>query len=449
MHNSYTTTLLQILGSLLTKSMGEDERDILLYQLVQIKKAVPELIDTVININPSNDDGLLLVLGALAKNNDHDIQTVVVGELLRRLDTAKSSTNNTDLIILLNYALGNTGSRLAIDALLSSLGHNDTDTQISVIRGLGVHLDQLVVQKALITLLNGTKEDNVLEEVIVVLKDAYGNKILVNPSEGLLDTIVKTAVRLENPNLYELLIKYLTLVGTDGAQQHINTIRQQLNYGQVVRDKVSDNARIKRGSDWDESNSDYNLIASYYQRRNDVTDYPYHKGYLWEKTFGISDLNMKIATGTFVGGYWRDYTKRLKLYTKAVVRANVLGYSFHIADIESSDRTSGSRLYHRVYVKLGSTVFLNVNSQHTVCTSSSGTLFSRDYTVFSKRYPVFVYITTIWFTLKGIVSVQLDGGRCVCPLEVKACANLVPSLSLTVKGGASASLAVSIANCLK
>ena len=114
----------------------------MLHQLAQISNAGHELVDTVININPSNDDDLLLVLGALARNNDHAIQTVVVDELLRRLDTVKSSTNNTDLIILLNYALGNTGSKLAINALLSSLDHDDIDTQVSVIRGLGVHLDQ-------------------------------------------------------------------------------------------------------------------------------------------------------------------------------------------------------------------------------------------------------------------------------------------------------------------
>jgi len=39
------------------------------------------------------------------------------------------------------------------------------------------------------------------------------------------------------------------------------------------------------------------------------------------------------------------------MYTNAVARANVLGYSFDVADIEFSDRTSGTTLYHRVYFK--------------------------------------------------------------------------------------------------
>ena len=133
------------------------------------------------------------------------------------------------MIILLNYALGNTGSKLAINALLSGLDHDDIDAQVSVIRGLGVHLKQLEVQQALMILLNGTEEDKILEEALVIFKEALDNKILVSPSGHLLDTIVKTAVKLENPNLYELLIQYLTLVGTDGAQQHIYTLKRQHN----------------------------------------------------------------------------------------------------------------------------------------------------------------------------------------------------------------------------
>jgi len=426
--------------------MGEDERDILLHQLAQINNAGPELVDTVININPSNDNDLLLVLGALARNNDHAIQSVVVGELLRRLNTVKSSTNNTELIILLNYALGNTGSKLAIDALLSSLDNEDIDTQISVIRGLGVHLDQPAVQKALMVLLNKTEEDKVLEEVLVILKEALDNKILVSPREDLLDTIVKIAVKLENPNLYELLIQYLILVGTDGAQQHINTLRRQHNYGQAERDRVSDNARVRRGSDWDEYNSDYNVVASYSQRRSDVRNHPYHKAYIWGKTFGISKLNLKMGAGVFAGAYWSGSTKRLKLYAKAAARAHVLGRTYTIADLEYADYTSGYTLYHKVYLKLGSSVRTNVNYQYDLsCRNWRRNLWSsRDYTVFTYRYSIWVYVASIDFRVRGTVSTSGDAGVCLCPLDLRACANVVPSVTLRVSGGASAGLLVSI-----
>ena len=87
-----------------------------------------------------------------------------------------------------------------------------------------------------------------------------------------MNAIVDMTSEVENANLYELLIQYLRLVGTNEAQEMINIIMQQHNYGQVTSDHVSDMAdvsRIKRGSDWDsKSSSDYyNLVASLTQER--------------------------------------------------------------------------------------------------------------------------------------------------------------------------------------
>ena len=69
--------------------------------------------------------------------------------------------------------IGNTGSKLAIDALLSSLDHDDIDTQISVIRGLGVHLDQPNIHNALIILLNETDNGEILDEIIAILLKSH------------------------------------------------------------------------------------------------------------------------------------------------------------------------------------------------------------------------------------------------------------------------------------
>ena len=158
--------------------MSEDEQDALLHQLIQLSKPESKLVETVICINSSNDDNLVLVLGALARNNDDTIQSKVVKELLRQLSIAKSTGNSSDAVVFINYALGNTGSRLAIDALLSSLSHEDVDIQISAIRGLDIHVDQSPVQQALIILLKTSTEDAVLEEILTILIDAFNNKVL-------------------------------------------------------------------------------------------------------------------------------------------------------------------------------------------------------------------------------------------------------------------------------
>ena len=427
--------------------MSVDERDTLLHQLVQLKKAGSNLVDTVISVNPSNDDSLLLVLGALARNNDAAIQTKVVKELLRRLNVAKSTGNSSEAVVSINYALSNTGSRLSIDALLSSLSHDDVDTQISAIRGLDVHTDQLAVQQALITLLKTSAEDAVLEEVMTILNDALNNKVLQNPSKELLNAIVDMTIKLESANLYELVIQYLKLVGTKEAQEMINIIIQQHNYGQVTNEHVNNmagNSRIKRGSDWDSTSSSYNIVASYSQRRSDVITYPTHKAYIWGKTYGVSKLNAKVGVGAFVGAYCGGTTNRLKVFGKAITKVHVFGKDINIGHLEYADYTSGNYLYHKVYLKLGSTVHVNINNRYDLsCRSSRKTLWDTSRTVFNFRYPYFVFVATITFSIRGTANTKSTAGVCMCPLRLTACANVRPSITLRITGGAEASLIVS------
>ena len=436
------------MGSLLTKSLSQDERDALLHQLAHLNKAESHLVDTIINVNPSNDDNLLLILGALARNNDAAIQNKVVKELIRRLNVAKSTGNSSEVVVFINYALGNTGSRLTIDALLSSLIHDDIDTQISVIRGLDVHLDQPAVQQALITLLTLSTEDAILEEVLLLLKDAFNNKVLRSPSKELLNATVDMTIRLENANLYELLIQYLMLIGTSEAKEIINIVMHQHNYGDVIHEHVNNvtgDLRIKRGSDWDStSNSVYDLVASSFQRRYDVITYPIHKAYLWGDKYGVSKLNLKVGVGAFAGAYCGGHAIRLKIFAKGITELYVLGKTYKIAHLEYSDYTSGDKLVHKVYVKLGRSVHKNVYEKYDLsCKNSRTTLWDTSATIFNFRIPFFVYVATIHFFIRGTVSTTGTAGVCMCPLELKACANIKPSVHLRVTGGAEASLLVS------
>ena len=436
---------MQILASLLTRRLSEDERDALLHQLIQLSKPKSNLVDAVISINPSNDDNLVLVLGALARNNDDAIQSKVVKELLRRLSMTNSSGNSSDAVVFINYALGNTGSRLAIDALQSSLSHEDVDTQISAIRGLNIHIDQPSVQQALIHLLKTSTEDAVLEEILTILIDAFGNKVLRNPSKELLNAIVDMTTKLENANLYELLIQYLRLVGANETQEMINIIMQQHNYGHVTSDHVSDVAgdtRIKRGSNWDSKSKPdyYNLVASYKERRHDVQTYPTHKAYIWGAKRGISSLELKVGVGAFVGAYCGGTTNRLKVFGKAVAKVHVLGKDYNIAHMEYSDHTSGDTLYHKVYVKLGKSVIRNINTRYTVCRNKQAPLWDRSRTVFERSFYYFIYVENLKFTIRAKATTTGTAGACMCPLTLRACVNLKPSVSLRITGDGSADL---------
>ena len=155
--------------------MSEDERNALLYQIALVKNAKLDLVNIVINCIHGNDDGAILVLGALARNSNFTIEKAVVNELLKRLKVIMPKDSMTTLI----YALGNSRSKLAVLPILSTLQYNDIDIQISAIRSLESHLDQQDVQRAIITLLPLTDEDKILEEILKILIDAFESKILV------------------------------------------------------------------------------------------------------------------------------------------------------------------------------------------------------------------------------------------------------------------------------
>ena len=340
--------------------MEDDEKNVLLYQLMQLRNASLHLVNTIISTNPSNDDNIILVLGALGRNSNVTVQKVIVDELLKRLSVVITSTNSTETLSMLNYALGNSASKLAVDALLLGLQHDDIDVQISAIRSLGHHLDQPIVQDALIVSLTLTDEDKVLEEILMILLGAFDSMILTTPSKELLNATVSCAIKLENPNLYELLIKYLQKIHVD-VEVYLNLLKQQDNYGETVHEHISDtndtDSRIKRGTDWDEDNSEYDVVANYNQRRWDVNAYPKHKAYIWGDTFGVDKLNAKVGAGGFIGA--DNAYKYFKAFAKVVAKVNIFGRTYDMAYIEYSDYTTRNKLHHNVYVKLSSFVARN------------------------------------------------------------------------------------------
>jgi len=285
------------MASLLVGNMATEERNVLLHQLTQVRNAGSELVNTVIGTDPSNDDGLLLILGTLARDNQDDIQHSIVDELLRRLNAVQGSGSGTEEIITY-YALGNTGSELALNALLEGLNHGEIDVQVSAIRSLEALVCQSVTQQ--INLLHETTEDKILEEVVSLLIEAFDNQACIVVSDELLNVTVEIATQLENPHLYEFLIKYLKRLHTSEANLYIATIKQQYNYGHVQHELVSDtsfDSRIKRGSEWEEQNSVYDVVANYEERRRDVVTYPVYKAYIWGKTLGVSKLQMQMGAG--------------------------------------------------------------------------------------------------------------------------------------------------------
>ena len=438
----------QILGSALKKKLNEDERSALLYQLALIKNPKLDLVKTVIGNIQSNDDGIILMLGALGRTNNITVQNFVIDELLKRFNAALLSNNN-DAITTLIYALGNSGSKLAIPPLLSVLQFNDIDIQISAIRSLASHLDQPDVQQTIITLLPSTNEDKVLEEVLKILIDAYENKVLTSPSEELIGSVIRSAVKLENPNLYELAAKYLDHLKLDGLDVYLDLLKRQHNYGEVQRDHISDlyknDSRVRRGTDWDEYNSDFDVVATYAQRRSDVIDYPHHKAYIWGKTLGEDKMEMKVGVGAFAGISINSTYTSFKFYAKFVAKIYVFNTPLNVLDMEMLSNTVGKTLCYKIYLKQGNNVE-NRKVELTLNLTEVATNIRRSGDIFYQKWPLFLYVTTVNLYLKGTVSsgmnIVTSAAISFSPPFAEGNVDAKLSLTLRVSGGVSTSLLV-------
>ena len=440
----------QVLGSALRKQLNEDERSALFDQLMLIKNANLDLVNTVISSIISNDDNIILVLGALARNNSFTIQKLVVDEILARLNVILSASD-IEAVTTLIYALGNSGSKLAISPLLSTLQYDDIDIQISVISSLEFHLDQPIVQQAIITLLHSTDEDKILEEILKILIDAFENKILTIPSEEMINAIINSAIQLENPNLYELVAKYLHQSKTEEIDIYLDMLKQQHNYGDLhdhIGDTDNDDSRVKRGSDWDASNSDYNLIGSYFDRRNDVTKYPNHKAYIWAKSIGVSRLHMTVGTGGFCGMAVNSRSASIKLYRKAAATVHVFGQTYNLASLTLSAYTSGTSLYHRFYVKRGNSVYKNSNTKPKQDCKKQTHSYYGSGRIASPTISIYLYVGSVSIGFRVSASTDISDGLCTClsypPPTAKASTNSKLSFTLSVSADTFATLLVSM-----
>ena len=189
-------------------------------------------------------------------------------------------------------------------------------------------------------------------------------------------------------------------------------------------------------------------MDSYYQCRSDAIYYPNHKAYICGKTYGVDKLNLKIGAGAFIGAYCQpNANKQFKVFAKRTAKVEVFGRTFNLAHLEYLDHTSGNYLYHKVYVKLGSNVLKNTYRAYRInsCKNNDTTLCnSGAYSVFNLQFRIWVFVGIVDVYVRGSVSSRGDLDICICPSKLSACGSVVkPSLTLTIGGGASASLLVS------
>ena len=385
-------------------------------------------------------EGLLLAFGALAANAQPEIEYEVSKFLLKSVQNLTPHAKNNSNFVTLLLAMGNTGSEHVVKTILDYIDYPLEDIQVAAIRACLKFTHMSQVQDRLKEVLITDPEEEVVVMVVHTLVKGYRycedqeidtSSIAHHP---MLSALVLAVQRLNNTDLVELTSAYLVEIGGENALNQMSPFY----------------IRQRRGSDWDAPQSEYDLVASRTSRQSDEVTYPIHKAYIYGKTLGIDEANLKAAAGVFMG--FSCDLKNIKGFVKVYAESNVLGWKKILANIEVLLQKNGVNIQGKVYVEIGGSVLVNNHASVTTCYNYDRNLHKNRYKLFSFTYPQFVYVTTIEIEIGAYlelivgIDVEVCGGASLNEL-VTATAGIASQITLSIEGSVSTSLLVSSCHC--
>ena len=186
------------------------------------------------------------------------------------------------------------------------------------------------------------------------------------------------------------------------------------------------------------------MLASQGSRAADVRNYPNHRAYIRCKTLGISQANLKVCVGYFLGHH--PTCPNIKAFAKAIVRANLLRWSWTILHLEALLEKTSSQVQAKLYFKINSNVLVDwsrtINYTTTFCTTFSRTVPSPRYNLPRVSYSVFVYVGTLTLYLQPYVQGHMDFRAELCgnSTSLHALEEVGPRVAFTVEGGVTGNL---------
>ena len=436
-------SLCQALIRALQRASSESERTNVVSYIAFIHQAHPALL-TVLEqkIVSANDylDPLLLAYGALAAETTKVNEQRIVTFLLSGL---KQAPRNDTILIHFIHALGNTGSLSSLDTIVSFLNHSTLEVQLVSISAMRKLIDSPLVEETLYTMLQITPAR--FEHVVAIaetLSDGYkylsGQDIDYTPPLELQLALVHSAVQLGDAELAELVLSYVENFESSESEGLTEALEQ-------VIATVKEQGRGRRGTDWDESNSDYNVVASQGSRAADVRRYTNHRAYIWGKTIGISKANIKIGAGYFAGKH--PTCPNFKLFGKAIVKATILSWSWDLLHAEALAEKTGSRVRGKLYFKLRSNVVVDNEFNPANCATLQRNLYSSPrFRLPRLSYSIFIYVGTLSLYLQPYVQARIDFQSELCSnvRTLRVFAGIGPRLTFTVEGGVEGNLLVRV-----
>ena len=387
--------------------------------------------------------GLLLSFGALASNAQSEVQYKVTSFLLGLQETlVLTSTTDTTGLVHLILAMGNTGSVNVINDILSYVNSEIKELQQASIRALLKFTYLETVRSTLVEVLDMHPDEETL--ILITHTIVKGHRYLadhdieISPEANylLIQSLVLAVLRFNNTDLAMLVASYVEEQGFS----MVNTLQ----------------SRPKRGtSHWNSSSSsEYNLVASLSSRQSDVTNYQKHTAYLYGKTLGISQANLKAAAGVFFG--LSDDCEDMKGYAKFYAEANILSKKRSLADIQILLQKTDTIIHGKIYVEIAWNTLINedrtVNgSNSTYCCTYSTSLTRNRYPLIGFTYSIFIYVGTVDIDIHLYLGmeVKFDAQACASVSDynlASGTAGIVPQVKFSVEGSASVTLLVCITN---
>ena len=371
-----------------------------------IRHASPALLTKLEEVLASTDnhlDPLLLAYGALAAETTEESEQRIVTFLLNRLEEAENST-----AILTHYihALGNTGSPFALDTIISFHNHSDLEVQLASISAMRKLVHSPLVEETLHSILQSAPAHH--EHVVA---------IAATLSEGY---------------------KYLEERNVD----YVPSIELQAALVEAL-ELVKNSSRERRGTDWEESNPDYDIVASQASRAADVQNYPKHKAYIWGKTLGNDDANVEIGAGIFAG--YHPTCPNLKAFGKAIAQANLLNkWSWNILHAEALLEKTDSQLSIKMYFKRLDNVLADWSSTINCATPPMTVYSSPRISLPRLSYSVFIYVGTLTLYLQPHVQADVDFQANICDDStiLRARAGVEQRFTFTIEGGVQGDITV-------
>ena len=424
----------------------ERERTDIASVIAFIRNASPALLTELENELNSTDnhlDSLLLAYGALASDTTVESEQRIVTFLLNRMKEAPRSVMT---VIHYIHALGNTGSPFALDTIISFHNHSDLEVQLASISAMQKLIYDPLVEEILYSILQSMPTS--YEHVVPIAETlSEGAKYLeekdvdYTPSMELQRALVASTVQLGDVELAELVFSFVKTFETPESEG----LSEALDH--FITTELSQN-RERRGTDWDASNSDYNVVASQSSRAACVRKYPNHRAYIWCKTLGISQSNLKFCAGYFVG--YHPTCPNVKIFGKVIARANLLRWSWNIFHAEVLLEKTNTQVRRKLYFKVLNNVHANSDStiswSGTSCATIAQTISTPRYNLPRSSYSIFLYVATLTLYVQPHVRGRIDARAEICAnsSRVRAFGNIGARVTFTVTGGVTGNLLVRI-----